>query len=199
MRRKDQPSATRKAVFLTRRVLVDDAGSFLSETSLQLSVAARSGVPLLYAAGYRIVVLSNETGIAYGCYTERSLSDNVDRIGRLMASAGAPTAGYYYCPHHPGGTETLYAFDCDCRMPQAGLVLQAAAELRVDLASSWVIGDLLDEVEAAHIAGARGVLVDNGNELEWRTEEPRRPDRIADDVAEAALIIASSTRGGIRA
>jgi phosphoglycolate phosphatase-like HAD superfamily hydrolase len=83
-------------------------------------------------------------------------------------------------------------------MPQPGMLLQATAELHLNPGTSWMVGDVLDEVEAGHLARCRTVLVDDGNELEWRTDELRRPDGIADDLAEAALIIASSTRGGIR-
>jgi histidinol-phosphate phosphatase family protein len=184
----------RKAIFLTRRTILRDDGPRLA-----LAPGAHTALPLLHASGYRIVVVSNETGIAHGTHTERSLGGVERDLRSLLDAVGAPLSRFLYCPHHPDGSETLYAFNCDCRMPQPGMVLQAAAELKLAPVACWFIGDTLDEVEAAHLAQCRAVLVDDGQELAWETDHVRRPDAIAEDLADAALIIASSARGGIRA
>ena len=98
--------------------------------------------------------------------------------------------GFYYCPHHPDGIVPRYAVACDCRKPEPGLIHPAAREHDLALGESWFIGDILDDVEAGRRAGCRTVLIDNGNETEWKRSPLRRPDLVARDLAEAAQFIA---------
>jgi histidinol phosphatase-like enzyme len=93
--------------------------------------------------------------------------------------------GFYYCPHAPDA-------GCDCRKPAPGMLERAAREHGVDLRASWMIGDILDDVEAGRRAGCRTILLDNGNETEWRDGEQRCPDYVARDLAQAAAIIAAA-------
>jgi histidinol phosphatase-like enzyme len=110
-------------------------------------------------------------------------------LRRLLAAFGVPLAGFYYCPHHPKGTVAAYTVSCRCRKPAPGLLLRAAAEHGIALDQSWMIGDILDDIEAGRRAGCQTVLIDNGNETEWRVGRRRRPHRVADDLAEAARLI----------
>src|SRR5690606_21518630 len=107
------------------------------------------------------------------------------RLRELFADCGATLSGFYWCPHAP-------APGCGCRKPAPGLLLRAASEQHVDPQRSWMIGDILDDVEAGHRAGCRGVLVDNGNETEWRDGELRRPYARAADLAGAARQVAGA-------
>jgi histidinol phosphatase-like enzyme len=107
----------------------------------------------------------------------------------LLASARIALDGFYYCPHHPGGTVPRYAAACLCRKPRAGLLEQASRELDLNLRESFMVGDILDDVEAGHRAGCRSVLVDNGNETVWRRGPHRNPDIVARDVLDAAVQI----------
>jgi D-glycero-D-manno-heptose 1,7-bisphosphate phosphatase len=190
--------STRKAVFIGRdgTLTGDCAGS---PDCLNLATGAATGLPLLHAAGYRLIVASNEPGIARGSYRESAMAGVESRLRDMLSEIGVPLAGFYFCPHHPDGIASPYARSCRCRKPRAGMLHQAALEQRIDLGASWMIGDLLDDVETAHQVGSRAALIDNGREREWRTDDQRRPDCIATDLAEAALIIASWARGGIRA
>ncbi len=86
---------------------------------------------------------------------------------------------------------------CGCRKPAPGLLLRARDELGADLAASWMVGDILDDVEAGHRAGCRAVLVDRGHETEWHAGPGRRPDAVVQDLAEAADAILET--GGVRA
>lgn len=193
-------SRLRSAIFLdTDSVLVQRDRYNVAPEGVMLSRGASTGLPLLYASGFRLLIVSSQAGIAHGYYTEAELRPFESRLRQLLADIGAPADGFYYCPHHPQGTVRRHATSCYCRKPRSGLLRQAAGDLKLDLGASWLIGALLDDVEAAHNAGSRGMLLDNGMEQEWRTDEGRRPDGIADDLAEAALLIASSARGGIRA
>lgn len=190
----------KRAIFVADDGAVfDSAPEAVDPARLSLAPAARSALPLLHASGYRLFVVAEHPGIARGDYTEEALVPLQARVRELLMTIGVPLSGFYYCPHDPDGHVDAYACACLCRKPAAGLLQRAAGAHKVDLGASWVIGDLLDDVEAAHNAGAHAVLVDNGRETEWRTDINRRPDVIAIDLAEAALIIASSARGGIRA
>src|SRR5581483_11142184 len=102
---------------------------------------------------------------------------------------GVPLAGFYYCPHHPQGQVNSYAVTCRCRKPAPGMLRRAAADLGIDLAESWMLGDILDDIEAGRRADCRTVLIDNGNETEWRRGRGRRPHYRAGDLAEAARLI----------
>jgi D-glycero-D-manno-heptose 1,7-bisphosphate phosphatase len=93
-----------------------------------------------------------------------------------------PLDGFYYCPHAPGA-------GCECRKPAAGLIERAAREHGVALGESWLIGDILDDIEAGRRAGCKTVLLDNGNETQWELSPERVPHHIARDLGEAAALI----------
>jgi histidinol phosphatase-like enzyme len=98
----------------------------------------------------------------------------------------------YYCPHHPDAPHPRYAVRCKCRKPAAGMLLQAAGQHALDLERSWMVGDTLDDVEAGHRAGCRAILIDNGNETEWRAGPDRHADVVVTNLAQAARIIVSA-------
>jgi histidinol-phosphate phosphatase family protein len=99
--------------------------------------------------------------------------------------------GFYFCPHHPEGTVAPWSIECHCRKPLPGLLLKAAHEHGIDLRASWMVGDILHDVEAGNRAGCRTILIDNGNETEWRLGPRRVPTRMAPDLYTAAVLIAS--------
>jgi histidinol-phosphate phosphatase family protein len=143
---------------------------------VRLGSGAEEAVRSLAASGFRLIVVSNQGGVGLGRLRETDLLALNARLQRLL---GGALAGFYYCTHHPRA-------GCDCRKPRPGLLMRAAAEHGVDLARSWMIGDILDDVEAGRRAGCRTCLIDNGNETEWRGGEAREPDFIAADLASAA-------------
>jgi D-glycero-D-manno-heptose 1,7-bisphosphate phosphatase len=178
------------AVFLDKDgTLIDDVPYNVDPRRIELAQGAAEGAAMLSEAGYALVVVSNQSGVARGIFTEDALTAVEHRIRELLANFDVPLAGFYYCPHHPLGSIPRYAAQCSCRKPQPGMILQAAKELRLDLAESWLIGDILDDVEAGHRAGCRTVLIDNGHETQWQWSPQRRPDVLASDMAEAARSI----------
>jgi D-glycero-D-manno-heptose 1,7-bisphosphate phosphatase len=177
--------------------LVEDLPYNVDPARIRLTAGAASALRLFHAEGYRLIVISNQSGVALGHFPEPALEAVHLRLVELLAEASVPLAGFYYCPHHPEGSVPEYTKACTCRKPEPGLLTAAAAEHGIDLFRSWFIGDILDDVEAGRRAGCRTVLIDNGNETEWKPGPLRMPHLVARDLSEAAeLIIAES---GIRA
>jgi histidinol-phosphate phosphatase family protein len=182
------------AVFLDKDgTLVEDVPFNVDPDRMRLTPGVGEGLALLHEAGYQLIVVSNQSGVARGLFTERALAMVERRLRELVAEeGGVPLAGFYYCPHHPHGVVAEYAVDCRCRKPRPGLITRAAREHRIDLGGSWMVGDILDDVEAGRRAGCWTLLVDNGHETEWDLSCRRRPHRAAPDLAGAAHVIAAA-------
>jgi histidinol-phosphate phosphatase family protein len=148
---------------------------------VSLTPGVPEGIDRLARKGYRVIVVSNQPGAAMGLFPEEALQQVEHRLRELLPRLD----GFYYCPHLPGA-------GCGCRKPQAGLIERAAREHGVDLSASWMIGDILDDIEAGRRAGCRTILLDVGNETEWQLTPERNPHHIAGDLAEAAAIIAAA-------
>jgi D,D-heptose 1,7-bisphosphate phosphatase len=181
-----------KAIFLDKDgTLVDDLPYNVEPGRITLCSGAGAALRLLARLDYRLFVVTNQAGIAFGRFDESAMETVQDRMQELLQREQVMLDGFYYCPHHPEGSVVAYACDCHCRKPMPGLLLQAAREHGIDLRSSWMIGDILHDVEAGNRAGCRTVLIDNGNETEWRLGPRRIPTRMAPDLYAAAVLIAS--------
>ncbi len=183
----------RPAIFLDKDgTLIEDVPYNVDPKKIRLSPGAEEGLLALHEAGYPIVVVSNQSGVARGMFPESALDDVERTLRGLLAEINVPLAGFWYCPHHPQGRVREHAVVCDCRKPAPGLLVEAAAELGINLSRSWMIGDILDDVEAGRKAGCKTILIDNGNETEWRRGRYRRPHHVAANLAEAARLIVAS-------
>ena len=179
-----------RAVFLDKDgTLVEDVPYNVDPRQIRLMPGAAAGLRRLHAAGYPLFVISNQSGVARGYFPEAALAGVAAALRRLLAEAGVPLRGFYYCPHYPDGVVPAYSVACDCRKPAPGLLRRAAADHGLDLAGSWFIGDILDDVEAGHRARCRAILLDNGHETEWVPGPGRTPDYVAPDLEAAARII----------
>ncbi len=156
---------------------------------IRISKGALKGLRLLQEKEYQLFVVTNQSGVARGYFDERAMTVVEHRLQELLSFAGIHLTGFYYCPHHPQGNVPQYAVECACRKPQPGMLQKAALEHRINLASSWMVGDILNDVEAGNRAGCRTVLIDNGNETEWEMSPRRHPGFIVKNLAEAASII----------
>lgn len=175
------------AIFLDKDgTLVRDVPYNVAPERIELAPGAEAALPLLREAGYRFVVVSNQSGIARGYFAEEALAGVRERIEELLNQIEIPLDGFYYCPHYPTGSVAKYARTCECRKPMPGLILRAAHELDIDLPNSWMFGDILDDVEAGHRAGCKSLLVLNGGETEWQLSHDRMPDAVASNLAQAA-------------
>jgi histidinol-phosphate phosphatase family protein len=188
------PDPLQPAVFLDKDgTLINDVPYNVDPARIELAAGAAEGLVRLVAAGYRLVVVSNQSGVARGMFAEEALRGVEARVRELLAGLGIPLAGFYYCPHHPEGSVARYAIRCACRKPAPGMLLRAARESSLDLKRSWLIGDILDDMAAGTRAGCRTILLDIGHETEWRWSPERRPTAVAADLAEAARLILAAT------
>ncbi len=118
---------------------------------------APEAVRLLNEAGFRVVVITNQSGIARGHYDEDAVRQLHEHMQEVLAITGARIDAFYVCPHHPEGTVAAYSIECECRKPKIGLLEQAARDCRVDRSRSFVVGDREGDVAAATAFGIRGV------------------------------------------
>jgi D-glycero-D-manno-heptose 1,7-bisphosphate phosphatase len=175
----------KRALFLDKDgTLVEDVPYNVDPERIRL---ARGVEALAELQAFEFFVVTNQPGIALGKFTEEMLSAATQRLRGLLAAKGVNLKGFLYCPHAPQAR-------CRCRKPAAGLLRRAAAEHDLALTRSWMIGDILDDIEAGRRAGCRTVLIDNGNETEWLHGPGRVPHAVAPDLAAAAARILSEER-----
>jgi D-glycero-D-manno-heptose 1,7-bisphosphate phosphatase len=180
----------RRAVFLDKDgTLIDDVPYNVDPRRVTLTHGAGAALRALKAHGFALIVVSNQPGVALGRFSLRALDDIERRVQELLAASGAAIDAFYYCPHLPQAENVRYDVRCLCRKPQPGLVRRAALDWQIDPSQSWLVGDILDDVEAGNRAGCRSVLIDNGNETEWRLGAYREPWGRAISLAHAAQLI----------
>ena len=176
------------AVFLDRDgTLIEDIGYLRLARDVAFYPWSVDAVRALNQAGLAVVVITNQSGVARGILTEPMIEDVHRHISSVLHRGGARIDAYYYCPHHPDGTVAAYARRCDCRKPGCGMIDRASADLGLDPARSYVVGDKWLDVGAAHAAGARGILVRTGYGATEETEPPPNlpADAIVDNLVEA--------------
>jgi D-glycero-D-manno-heptose 1,7-bisphosphate phosphatase len=179
----------RPAIFLDRDGTLIEERGYLSDLA-QISLFPYSAPALrhLRAAGYALVVVTNQAGVARGFFDEAFVRTAHAALDRMLRAQGVAIDGYYYCPHHPAGVVEGYRRECRCRKPAPGMIEDAARDLGLDVARSWVIGDKWLDVELAARAGARGVLVRTGYGGASEADSPPGidADAVVDDLGDAA-------------
>ena len=152
-----------KAVFLDRdHTIIDDPGYLSDPDAVRLLPGVTPAIKSLAQAGYKIVVVTNQSGIARGLLTEEALERVHAEMCRQLSADGAHLDAIYYCPYHVEGTVEQYAIESDLRKPKPGMMLRAAEELGLDLSASWMVGDGPGDVEAGQRAGCRTVRLRTG-------------------------------------
>ena len=179
----------RSAVFLDRDgTLVEEAGYLDRLERLVFFPYTVDAVRALNAAGFAVVVVTNQAGVARGIVREAFVREAHDHIARRLERGGARVDGFYYCPHHPEASVEEFRKTCDCRKPGAGMFRRAAADLDLDLSRSFAVGDRWHDLEAGRAVGARTILVRTGygGTEEGAGRTGLTPDAIVDNVIEAA-------------
>jgi D,D-heptose 1,7-bisphosphate phosphatase len=180
----------RKAIFIDKDgTLIPDIPYNINPDLITLSEGVIEGLTLLKEDGYIFVVISNQAGIARGYFTLDKLEHVKEKLDKLLEPHQLKIEGFYFCPHHPAGKVPEYSIACNCRKPEPGMLLKAIEELNIDPEKSWMVGDILNDIEAGNRAGCRTVLVDTGNETEWISGPYRTPDFKTKTFLEAATFI----------
>jgi len=153
-----------KAIFLDRDdTLIEDPGYISDPDQVKLLDGVPEALIQLKKLGYKLIVVSNQSGIARGIFTEKKLEQIHKRLEQLLAEKNAYLDKIYYCPYHPEGIVQKYRKESNCRKPNPGMLLRAYAEMKIDLEQSWCIGNSMRDIEAGVKAGCKTILVDVPN------------------------------------
>ncbi len=186
----------RPMVFLDKDgTLIEDLPYNVDPARVRFAPGAREAVRRFGAAGLDIAIVTNQSGVARGFFSEADLDRLAEHLGVEIARLGGRLAGFYACPHLPDGTVARFAIECSCRKPLPGLIEQAVEELGADPFRSWFIGDTWMDVAAGAAAGCRTILV--GPEY---LERPGHPANVIADasvpdlLAAAEVVLAAAVR-----
>jgi rfaE bifunctional protein nucleotidyltransferase chain/domain len=158
--------ALRKAAFLDRDGVINKDKAYVHRwEDFEFMPGAIEGMRLLQQAGHALVIVTNQSGLARGYYSEDQYQALTRTLLKTLSEQGVEVAGIYHCPHHPKGSVAELAIDCDCRKPAPGMVLQAARELGLSLPDSLLVGDKPADIEAARAAGV-------GHAYQVRSDNP---------------------------
>ena len=183
----------RRAVFLDRDGTIGEEMGYVNHIDrFQIFPYAAGAIRQLNQAEIPVIVVTNQSGIARNIFPESLVHEVHKKMVSELAAGGAWIDGIYFCPHK---SEEV----CDCRKPKPGMLEQAAREHGLDLASSWVVGDRYGDLEMAHAAGARGILVMTGyGRGEYQLHSAtwsRQPDAVTENLRDAVRVILQNGGG----
>ena len=151
-----------KAAFLDKDgTLMEDIPYNSDPTLFVFSPGVVEGLLLLANSGFRLVIVSNQSGVARGLFDFSALGPMEARLREMFTTEGLELAGVYWCPHFPGAVHPQFGVACGCRKPAPGMLIAAAQELSLDRHASWMIGDRDSDVQAAHNAGCHSAFLNN--------------------------------------
>lgn len=180
----------RRAVFIDRDgTLNRDVGYPGDFSQIDIYSYSYEAVRKLRSAGFAVVIVTNQSGVGRGFFTEEALQNIHGKLAAAFRSQNAPLDGLYYCPHYLTSLNPLYNADCPCRKPKPGMALRAAAELGLDLRGSYMIGDKVEDILFGLNIQARPILVLTGygtESLKELSRRPVQPDYVARDLLQAA-------------
>lgn len=192
-------AALRKAIFLDRDGTINHDPGFVHRVAdLQLLPGAIDGLRRMAAADFRLVIVSNQSGVARGLFSEEQMHAFNEALVERLADEGVMIDAIYCCPFHAEATVAAYRQDSPLRKPNPGMLLQAAAEHGINLAASFAVGDKRSDIAAGHAAGCRTILLRTGAGGRDADAATVEPDFVADDLIAAAEIVeraASNPRG----
>ncbi len=188
----DHATVLRRAVFLDRDgTLNEDKGYVHRKEDWRWLPGVPETLKRLHAMGYLLVVVSNQSGIARGMYSLDELRALEAWVSADLAARGACIDAWYYCPHLPEITGP-----CTCRKPKSGLLLQAARDLHIDLARSWMVGDKVRDVQAGLAAGTSCILLRPTANLEG-TVDKETSKKTDETVPDGVIVVPHLPAAGV--
>ena len=183
--------AVNKAVFLDRDGTVNEEVGYLRDIDKLVLIPGVAGaIRRLSDAGFKIVLVTNQSGVARGYFPEALVHEAHARLDEMLKQEGARIDAVYYCPHHPTAGNSRYTVDCDCRKPRTGLLDRAARDMDINVSHSYMVGDKWSDVELGQRAGAITILVQSGFSHDdpgnKRPAHVKDPDFVAGTLREAA-------------
>ena len=178
----------RPAVFLDRDgTVIEEVGHLDDPDGVVILPGVPQALRRLRDAGFELVVVTNQAGVARGLFTESAVAAVNGRLAELLAGEGLALDGWYHCPHHPDFTGP-----CDCRKPEPGMLRRAARDLQLDLGSSWIVGDHPSDAAAGTAAGVLPIMVRTGHGLlPGANHGPEPGVPVVDDLPAAVDLILS--------
>ena len=172
-----------KAVFFDRDGTLNPDSGYINELNkFEFYKGAKEALKSIYDIGYKIFVITNQSGVGRGLIKEDVLEEIHQKLVRELEAEGVEVAGIYYCPHHPGEK-------CNCRKPSPEMVRIAAREHGIDVARSFFIGDKCSDIETGKRAGCKTILVKAGEEGNNSKVEDCYPDYVISNIEEAVEIL----------
>ena len=187
-----------RAVFIDKDgTLIKDVPYNIDPSFIVFEDGAADALKILKKNNFLLIVVSNQPGIAKGFFSIRDMENVYTAIQQKLSQCNVQLDAFYYCPHFEEGAVQQFVMDCDCRKPKPGLLLTAAKDFDIDLQQSWMVGDILDDIEAGNAAGCKTILLDNGNETEWQMNNKRTPAFKVMSLTEAAQIIQDTSNSSL--
>jgi len=177
------------AVFLDRDGVITQDPPHYADRIDQLAIIPRSaeGIRLLNEYGLPVIVVSNQSGVAGGYYSEEGVGIFMSEMKKQLAKTMAFNDGFYYCPHHPEATVPFYKTECECQKPKPGLLIRGATDFSIVVACSYLVGAKWSDVQAGRAVACRTILVRTGHGTLELQREIRPVDYIADDLYDAVI------------
>ncbi|MBU1298681.1 MAG: D-glycero-beta-D-manno-heptose 1,7-bisphosphate 7-phosphatase [Bacteroidetes bacterium] len=183
-------------IFLDRDGTINEELEFISDPeNVVLIPGSVDAIREANQLGLKVFVITNQSGIARGLIKEEDLVRVHNKLVKLLNAENAHLDAIYFCPHHPDYGEPPYRTLCDCRKPNTGMLKQAEAEFNIDLKKSFIIGDRIIDIQTAHAAGAKSILVLTGygkNQIEIVKSQNIYVDYIAENLHDAMQFVKKS-------
>jgi len=180
-----------KAVFLDRDGTISKEVGYIGNVDdFELLADTVSALKILMDLGYKLVVVTNQSGVARGYFPEERVQEINRRMTDLLEREDIRFDGIYFCPHLEDGKIKKYAVRCACRKPETGMIRKAESELEIDLSRSWIIGDGMPDIKCGKNVGLKTILVRTGHGVESEKKleqlpENEKPDYITDTLSDA--------------
>jgi len=180
-----------RAVFLDRDgTIIEDTGYISECDKIKFLPGVSKAIRLLNENGFRVIVITNQAGVARGYFTEETVKEINDYVQKSLAKQEAFIDMIYYCPHHVEGIIKEDRKECYRRKPNPGMIVKPVGEFGIDLKNSFVIGDKISDIEAGHRAGCKTILLDSESPLNKEKESTMISNYVASDLHEAVKWLA---------